>query len=299
VINGAGALMMRSHVDVAGSGQNTTRLFAVGAGALGGYPATVATASNAELSDLTVESTGGGGYAFAVTGSGSTRAAQLRNVTAIASGGSSVNQSITNQNTASQMPRLSNVRAVASGANAVAIYNSCSAADIDGATISVFGSGSNVSGIRDSNNPSNCGINVRGRINNVRGTVQGGNTNFGISAGQSYSLFSNIDLTVGDSTSLSVGLELGSLADASLRSSSIRASSSAQSIGLRAAFSGQIRVEGSALIGDTAAIDADGSAVLLIANSRLEGGTFVSGSATVTCAGIYDEFFSFYGSLCP
>ncbi len=164
-----GALAMRPYVDLEGSGQNVTKLTATGTESPTGL-ATVATATNAELRNLTVESTGDATYSTAIAGSGTSRVSQLRDVTAIAGGATSRNTAIENKNTQSGLPVLRNVTAIASGAGATGIHNSCSATDIDGAVVTVTGTGTLVA-IQDSNDPGSCAVPIEGSISNVRATA--------------------------------------------------------------------------------------------------------------------------------
>lgn len=299
-----GALAMRSWVDIEGSGENVTVLTATGTSILAGHPATVATASNAELRNITVENTGGSSFAVAVTGSGTSRVAQLRNVTAMASGSSS-NTAIYNQNTGNFHPRLTNVTAIALGEDAVGIHNGCSAAVINGARIEVVGNSSgNAAGVADSNNPSHCGVSVRGRIANLAGLVEGGIRAVGIGAGQSQTTFQNIDLLVRNGSFDSIGVGMGANTDMHVIGSKIVAEGSPSNVGILSNFGGFVKIDGSVIEGATATIDVSGDpsfpGAVWVGSTRLHGGPSAAGtSVSINCAGVYDENYTFFASTCP
>jgi hypothetical protein len=298
-----GRLVMRSFVDIEGSGENVTRLVASGTATLGGLPATVATASNAELRELTVENTGGASYAFAITGSGTSRVSQLRNVTAIASGGTNSNTAIVNQNTGNNLPKLRNVTAVASGAGAVGIQNSCSAADIDGAVITVtVASSSNGTVITDSNNLSSCGISIRGRATNVTGVIDGGISAYGIGGNQSQTHFSNISLLVRNALYNGYGVSISQFADLRITGSRIEVTGAPTSIGLYGLYGGTASIEQSVVIASSSTLDAMSGGYpggVYVGASRLAGGNAVTSGVTMVCAGVYDESFAFFATTCP
>jgi hypothetical protein len=159
----SGALRMEPFVDVEGSGQNATRLVSSGSPSLPGYPATVATAHDSELRNLTVENTGGTGFAFAITAQGTYGTGQISNVTAIATDAGGEVNAITHQNADTAVIKLRNVTAIASGGTAKGISINCGTADLDGAVISATGTYQSY-GLQDAN----CQETVRGRPVRVR-----------------------------------------------------------------------------------------------------------------------------------
>ena len=102
-------LTMKEWVDIAGSGENVTKI--KGAISTVSIPtsAIVSGSNNAALSSLTVENTGGSNYSVASFNSASPR---LANVTFIASGGAGGNFGIYNYSSA---PVITDVAAIASG----------------------------------------------------------------------------------------------------------------------------------------------------------------------------------------
>ena len=105
---GTSSVQMQSYIDIEGSGENTTiikgSLASLTSGAVNG-------ASNAEIRFLSIKNTVVGTYAIAVYNSGASL--KMTNVTATASGATSNNFGIRNENSSS--PTILNVTATASG----------------------------------------------------------------------------------------------------------------------------------------------------------------------------------------
>jgi len=292
-----GALVMRQFVDIDGSGSSTTRIFGTAASSLGGYPATVALASNAQLRNIAVENIGGGTYAFAITGSGTNRVGNLLNVAATASGGSSMNVAIINQNTGSNLAVLTNVSARAVGGDyATGIDNSCSAASINGAVAIASGATGNNTGIADSNDPINCQVNVRAFIFNLRAEASGGIYASGAQANQSQSTFIS-SVFLGSSASGSATGISGANANIRILGSYLSGTAAPASMALDFFTTGSVVVDHSVLSGSTQTVSARDTISVKIGGSRLDGGP-VDG-ANVICAGVYDEGFTFFANTCP
>jgi hypothetical protein len=293
-----GVLAMRSFVDMEGSGQNVTTLTATGTDSAAGNPATVSTATDAELRNLSVESTGGSFYANAITGSGTLRVSQLRDVTAIAGGGTSSNTAIVNQNTQGGLPVFRNITAIASGAGATGIHNSCSASDIDGAVVNVTGTGTIIS-IRDSNDPVGCAVPIKGSVSNVRAVADGGTNALALNASQSHTTFRNVSLTAMNGSSKSEGINIGANANVVILNSSIEATGSPTAEAIVSISGGTISIDHSTLSASSATINVAGSpGSVMIGATKMSGGAAVS-SVPMTCAGVYDETNTFSASTCP
>jgi hypothetical protein len=297
VVGTSSLLVMRPYVDIEGSGQNTTRLTAGGATVLGGYPATVATATNSELRNLTVENTGLATYAFAISGSGTTHISQLTNVTAIATGAFDTSSAIINQNTFNFLPKLRNITAIASGPNAIGIQNSCSAADIDGAVITATGTLSSTA-VTDSNG-SGCGqTTVQGRMTNVTAVADGGGQVSGILATQSFTHFSNVSVSARNGTTQSVGIWGSS--GWTVTGSRIETTGSGSNIGIMGS-PGSVTIDNSTIIASTATVNTtESTGFIYIGATRLAGGAaVVINESTTVCAGVFDEDNLFYTNTCP
>ena len=88
-------LAMKEYVDIAGSGENVTKLQgAISTGSLDASSAIISGANNAALSSLTAENTGGSTHSIALFNSGASPI--VKDVTATASGGSSINYGVYN-----------------------------------------------------------------------------------------------------------------------------------------------------------------------------------------------------------
>jgi hypothetical protein len=58
-------------------------------------------------------------------------------------------------------------------------------------------------------------------------------------------------------------------------------------------------VNNSQVTGSTNTIRNDSAFTTRIGASKLDGGAVSVGGGTVTCAGVYDENYTFYASTCP
>jgi hypothetical protein len=289
-----GALRMEPFVDIEGSGQNATRIVASGSSQLPGYPATVATAHDTELRDLTVENTGGTGNAFAITAQGVYGTGQISNVTAIATDASGNAQAITHQNADTAVIKLRNVTAIATGGTAVGIDIDCSVADIDGAVISAAGSVQTY-GLQDNS----CTEAVRGRITNVKIVAGGGQFTFGFQ-GQSRSDVSNLTVST-QGSQLAMGVIV---ANSSLQmiGSRIVASGPGETYGVYVDGSVNVQIDSATITAATATLKSPNllaTGALHVGATRLAGGPAQTVAVSFVCAGVYDENYAFSASACP
>lgn len=113
---GTDVLQMKPYVDIQGAGQEVTKITGTVSGL---YSGVVMGADHAELRSLTVENTGGDSYAIAICNDHVSP--RITNVTAVGSGGTSINRGIYNYYSPSVM---TNVTASASGgSSSYGIYN--------------------------------------------------------------------------------------------------------------------------------------------------------------------------------
>ncbi|MBP1696857.1 MAG: hypothetical protein H6Q41_2045 [Deltaproteobacteria bacterium] len=328
------ALQMLGYVDIEGSGENTTKIKGYIDSSLSGV---VIGASNAEIRFLTVENSGGGatkiaiynisaspkitnvkatastGYLInygvynisssptmtnvtATASGGNTTCAgvyntssspAMTNVTATASGGSNWNVGVFNVSSSS--PTMVNVTASASGAFSYGVYNSSSSPLMMNVTATSSGGGPSGSGIRNYSSSAvmmnvkaiasgstleNCGVNNESsspQMTNVIATGSGGSDTYGVRNDASSPTMTGVSAT-------------GS-------------GGSMYNRGVYSRTSGIVTINHSIIAGSLQAILNNADAITRVGNTKLDGGPVTGGG--VTCAGVYDENYTFYANTCP
>lgn len=162
---GSTSLQMQDYVDIAGSGENVTKITGNISGLSTGI---IEGADNAELRLLTVENIGGGSDKNGIYNNSASP--KITGVTAIASGGSSgPNSGIYNN---SSSPIIMNVTARASGGGSnYGVFNNSSSPTMTNVTAVISGGGPNHGVYNNSSSPFMNGLTV---------TVTGGGDNYGI-----------------------------------------------------------------------------------------------------------------------
>jgi hypothetical protein len=276
-------LLMNSYVDLEGSGQQATII--QGAGAAAATTAVVNAAASSELRDLQVKSTGGSSDSVAVPLLITTTDTNVRRVTITSSGPSTC---------ALWGIRLVNMTG-----------------EIDDTTVNLSG-GSNAQGITAKSfttpkihrvhitvtNPTNTGYGFLAvdsatfpEIEDTRVEVSGGTAGFGLS--QDNSAFTADEIR---GSTFIVSTPSGTAKGAYFQGSSLRISrstlraSGATSYGIDG---GSILVDNSEIAGATATVLGSGN---VIGGSKLDGGAAAGGN---TCAGVWDENYTFSASTCP
>ncbi len=308
---GANSLQMKPYVDIEGCGEYTTKITGNMDSPISG---TVNGADNAELRLLTVENTGGGVNATAI--SNSSASPKITQVTAIASGGA--NTAIGIYNIGNSLVVLTNVTARASGAVITrSICNSSGAAIMNNVNASASGSGGNY-GVY------NTGLDASPTIiNNVTATASGGNSTFAIYNDNASPTITNVTATASGGSSVNYGVfnnssspvmtdviasasggdfaygvyNQGSYTSMTNVTTSASGGSTA-SYGVKNQISGTVTIDRSVISGTTNTVWNDG-ANTKVAHTRLDGGNSLNSSGTLTCAGIYDETYTFFTNSCP
>ena len=223
---------------------------------------TVVGANDAELRFLTVKNTGGGYYAIAIYNNSA--APRLTHVTASASGGTNHNYGVFNSFSS---PTMTNVTASASGTTEnVGVYNYYySSPTMTNVTASALGGGYTYGVYNSGSSPT---------MTNVTASASGGTFSFGV-----YNAYSS----------------------ATINNSVISASGGTNNYGIynfATSNAYMVRVNNSQITGNTT-IRNDSEFTTRIGASQLSGGAVVGGG-TVTCAGVYDESYTFSaGPVCP
>ncbi len=276
---GASTVVMRSFIDIQGSGENVTFI----QGNLDSNTSGVVTgASNAEIRFLTVDNTGGGNYAVAILNS--SNSPSIFKVTATASGGAANNDGVFNYYSSSTMtnvtattsggtnnfsvinysssPVMTNVTATASGGTySYGVYNYYSSSTMTNVTAT--GSGGTY-------NDGVCNYSSSPTMTNVTATASGGTNNDGV-----YNYYSSPTMTNVTAT----------------------ASGGTYSYGVYDDATGTVKINHSVISGSTNPIY-NSITSTYVGNTQLNGGA-VHNSGTLICAGVYDENYTFYPNTCP
>lgn len=160
-------VIMQEFVDIAGSGENVTKLTGGITGNFDATSAIVSGANNASIRDLSIESTGGGNHSFAIyNGNASPR---LINISATASGATDSFAIFNNLSS----PDMQNITAIASGSSVnYAVFNLSSSPKMFNISARASKGSINIGVI---NNGS-----LRVEMHNVDATASSGTNNYGV-----------------------------------------------------------------------------------------------------------------------
>jgi len=284
---GTNNLQMQEYVDIEGSGENVTRI----RGSIDGVPGVVSGADNSEIRFITVENTGGGTFAYAL--SMINAGARVTNVTAIASG---ANENVGVDCEATNAAIFTNVTAIASsGIAALGFY-------IDTASPTLINVNSTAS-----DSALNLGIDMNVSsspiMTNVTAVALRGAKNHGLHInGASSPTISNIRIIASGGTSENYAV-YNINASSPVINNMIADVSGVNSHGVYtknygAVTGGTVKIDHSVIKGASIAIFTDTTFTALVGNTRIEGS--VTGPGSYTCAGVYDENYAFYsGPNCP
>jgi hypothetical protein len=285
---GNSPLVMKQWVYIEGSGEDATKIRRSGSPNFD--TGTVVASNKSGLGSLTVENTGGAARATAIWNEGAT-SFRLAHVTARASGGNT-NVAV---DTLNASPQITDVEAVASGGSGTTnygLYNNNSSPTIDYASATVSGGDYNCAVCnRNSSSP---------EMVAVAATASGGSLNNGVSNNVSSSPIMTQIRAFALNGSNNYGVQ-NSGSSPVISNSSIRSSGGPDNRALTNA-NGVVQVDGSRLIAPPASptVFSSGSATTKVGATLLDGGPITNiGSNPVTCAGVYDENYTFFASTCP
>jgi len=328
---------MKQYVDIEGSGELSTRITFTGS--VSSNTGTVVGTNDAELRFLAVENTGGNTYAIAihnntasphlthvtasasggaysygvynasssptmtnmaVNASGSSYSygvynsssspTMMMNVTASASGGTN---NIGVSNTSSSPTMMMNVTASASGGtNSYGVFNSSSSPTMTNVTASASG-GANSYGVYNlSSSPT---------MTNVTASASGGANSYGVYNASSSPIMINVTASASGGSTNNIGVyNLSS--SPTLHNCTLHASGGTSAFGIRNSATGgsyTVRVDNSQVSGSTNTIYNESEFSTLVGATLLDGGAVAPNGGTVTCAGVYNESYTFYASTCP
>ena len=304
-------VVMKPYVDIEGSGELTTKItFTGNAGEVG----TVLGANNAELRFLTVENTGGDTYAIAILNDGASP--HLNQITANTSGGITYNLAVYNKNSAS--PVMKDITASAlGGANSYGVYNynfsspvmtNVNASALDGTSATFGVNNTSFSSPKmtqvtanASGGTSNYGVyneNSSGRMINVIAISSGsGQYNYGV-----YNIFSSSPTMTQVTANASGGTTNYGVYNEENSTPIINNSTLNGGIGLlnfSCAGYCTVLVNNSQITGGSITISNSAGYITRVGASQLSGGTTANNLGTLTCAGVYDENYTFFASTCP
>ncbi len=285
-----GRVTMKPYVDIEGAGELTTKITYTGSASE--QTGTVVGANNAELRFLTVENTGGNWYATAIYNSSASP--RLTHITASASGGNSNNCGVYNHTNAS--PTMTNITASASGgSNSYGVLNySSSSPTMTNVTASASG-GTYTYGVYNHTNSSPT-------MTNVTASALGGTHNHGVrNFANSSPTMTNVTVSAsGGTDSYGVVNNSSSLV---INNSLISASGGTNNHGIANYASGgtyTVLVNNSKVCGSTNTIRNDAQFTTRVGASLLDGGNVYDPTgSSLTCAGVYDENYTFYANTCP
>ena len=283
---GTNSLQMQAYVDIEGSGENVTKIRGNVAGITSGL---VKGVSNAELRDITVENSGAGVTKVAIFNLSASP--KMMNVTAIASGGTN-NYAVINDTSSS--PVMTNFTATGSGGTNAnyGIYNDTTSSPTIKNSVITGSGGTSTTGIYNFSNSSPT-------MTNVMVTASGGTTeNYGV-ANDSSSSSAMTDVTVIASGGIDTYGVFNYSSSPTMTNVTVTASGGTFSYGVYNLFSSStVKIDHSVIKGTTNTIYNDSGNTIRVGNTRLDGGA-VNNSGTLTCAGVYDENYTFYASTCP
>ena len=324
---------MKPYVDIAGAGELLTRIMLAGTGT--GIAGTVACADDAELRDLTVESTGGN-YAIAIRcDSASPR---LSRVTAKASGGAVGNYGVYNNNSS---PAMAHVTASASGGvSNYGVHNISSSPAMNDVSATAWG---NTPGAGDSNvynygvsnvtssSPAMNGVAATASghafagsyvynygilndassptMNQVTAAASGDNggggavANYGVYSGATTTpvTMNGVTATASGSRAANIGIESYN-SSLTIRNSAIQATEGTSNIGVstyRDTGSGYVvEISNSHVEAITNTISQYWDFTIRVAASQLSGGDITFWTLSFACVGVYDESFLALSNTC-
>jgi hypothetical protein len=249
--------------------------------------------SSPAMAEMTVTATGGDNSVnygvFNRSG-----APSMRNMAASASGGTgSTNHGVDNEGSTADMRQV--VARASGGSTAYGVDNYCAASTLDGVTASASGGSSNY-GVLASNHT--CEVTALPTLINVTATASGGSGEVrGVSLGYSSQAATAAGLVVNASgnSAHNHGLYIYG-ATVTVNDSAINGSGT-DGCGVVVGGGNTFKINNSEISGSADAIKFQDWGTIKVGGSLLDGPAATPGG--VTCAGVYDEAYTFYPSTCP
>jgi hypothetical protein len=288
---GSQSLTMQEWVDVEGSGEVVTTITASGSSSSG--TGTVLGADNTELRFLTVENTGGSTWAIAIYNDNTSP--RLTHLTASAWGGAHYNCAVTNSSESSSAPTptMVNVTAIAKGGEtARGVDNGGSAPTMNDVTARGYGATDTNYGIYNDAMASFA-------MTNVTAVASGGSTATAIRNAYCSTIMTNVTARAfnGSSHNWAVYNQHSSALMSNVTATAVLTDSRGLLNTGAVSTPTLVFVDQSRINATTNTIENGYGVVTLVGASRLAGGP-VTGTG-ITCAGVYDENYTFYNSACP
>jgi hypothetical protein len=184
--------------------------------------------------------------------------------------------------------RFLTVRNTGGGYYAFAIYNNSASPKITNVTASASGGTENIGVINYYSSPT---------MTNVTASASGGTNTYGVyNQSSSSTTMTNVTASGSGGTN-SIGVH-NSSSSVTMMNVTASGSGGTNNVGISSSISGTIRINHSVVKGSTNTIYNGSSATTRVGNTQLDGGP-ASNSGTLTCAGVYDETYTFYASTCP
>jgi hypothetical protein len=288
------SIALKPFVRVEGAGREQVIITASGGTVVS--EATVTGADDAELLHATVESTGNNNYAVAIYNSDASP--RLAHLTILSSDGDIMSHGIYTTGAAS--PQITHVTVTAtSNASAKGISSRSDASvTVKNAEVTVGGCNTSVCYATEA------AIDATLILQDVVVTGTSGNHAIAVFASQN-SVLSLNDVTATASAGASNNTALFLItSDATVRDSVLTGDDSAGGNGVGISTSGggganTVTVHNSEINGALNTVKGNPIYTINAGNTLLSGGSVSDGGGTITCAGVYDEAYTFYASSCP
>lgn len=334
---GSNCVRMQSYIDIEGSGENTTVIIgngnspAVVCGAdhaeirflkvesTGGGSDSIAIANDdasPKITNVTAYATGGsnrnvginnhsssspiisgvstsasgGSYSYGVNNELSSSPAMM-NVSAIGENGGLENYGVSNSSSSS--PTMVNVMASATGDSGSmnrGVGNNSSSPFMSGMTTTASGGNLSVGVENVSSSPF---------MSNVKANAWGADTNIGVGNDKSSSPDMTNVIAVANGGTMSIGVSNRASSPSMNHVRAVAKKGTKTNIGVYNGTSGTVKIDHSVIIGATRTIYNDAGVTTRVGNTKLDGKAKYN-KGTLTCAGVYDENYTFYaGPDCP
>jgi hypothetical protein len=235
-----------------------------------------------------IASSSGGVYSNGVINRNSS-SPTMTNITATASGGMQT-YGVINENSS---PTMTNVTATASGtAQNSGVSNNNSSPTMENVTATASGGTDTNTGVWNE-------VSSSPTMTNVTASGTGGTWASGVANRDSSSpTMTNVTATASGGTTESCGVTNGA-SSPTINNSVISASGGTENYGIcNKQGPATMRVNNSQISGSTSTVWSVAGTTVLVGASQLSGGAVIA-SGTITCAGVYDEDYTFYPSACP
>jgi len=309
-------VIMKPYVDIEGAGELVTRIKWHGASGNTATDGTLLGTANVELRHLTVENTGENVYAVAINNWGDSP--RLTHVTATAWGSISYAIGVQNETAYTEMK---NVTAYAtSGGTSYGVKNTNGSPVMTDVATHAWGGALSYGVYNDNASPVMTGVNAFGESSTtqacgVYNTNSSSPVMTGVTATASFADYNRavvnynsaptMNRVIAAATCSSCTATCGvynQSASPTIQNSTVSATGGSTSSGISSTQLGDpfiVTITNSQVSASTYTIESYPSSATRVGTSLLAGGPVTGSGGSVTCAGVFDENFVFYASICP